>query len=172
MTSNALKRRTAGKDMVVYKVSRRGESGDMISYFQKFEYVPQKIYSICGDLDIYGRDGDVSSISEGFHSYSGKTLVCVRLHPPTIGIYRMDNICKFLQTYNNFDDERDIVIVRCIIPEGYAYYENEDGEIVSDGISVTEDYISCGKLRDYMRKSIIEVFTTIDKLFDLLMTSE
>lgn len=125
-----------------------------------------------GELIIDESTNDYYTISNGFHSYGGKNIISVWLHIKTIGIYGMGNICRLLQTYNNFDDERDIVIVRCIIPEGYAYYENEDGEIVSDGISVTEDYISCGKLRDYMRKSIIEVFTTIDKLFDLLMTSE
>lgn len=162
--------KSADEDIVVYKVMRRKENSRLLSYFKGFEYVPEELYSIQKDLVIYDEGDDKRTISEGLHSYSGKCVVEIWLRDEMINIHGIDWMHRdtnLNMPYHKYDGngDNDIVIVKCVIPVGSKYYRNEDGEIVSDWLSPTKDYISCNKLMDYVMRGHSDVMT-FDQIFE------
>lgn len=173
---DALERRTAVKDIVAYKVLRLEEGGRFFSYLQGFEYTPQRTCVLSEDL-VMSKDvnGD-RTINEGFHSYGGGCIVKTWGVSGMIGIYGQYRY-KLLYLYDsmgmgNYDcDSGDTVFARCVIPEGSAYYENERGEIVSDGICLTKDYVPYDELMDFLKGSN-DCMATFDEVFEHLKAGE
>lgn len=151
--------RTAGEDIPVYKVMWLPyEEGKFYSYYNEMEYEVRKVYSMedfkpeNAEFILFGYS---MRIDEGFHSYNkDKTkiydrLFCWEIQGSTecFPMYSRDIIltpptdCKY----------KDIVAVKCIIPKGSTYYENEYGEIVSDKIMVTDEIIRRFNSKDRVR---------------------
>ena len=98
----------------------------IISLFKKYKYIPYKKQQII-DLKfkpielfyyIYGNDKIIGyKIDAGYHSY---------------------NTIEIAQENKLFRDE---VVIKCIIPKGTEYYINNDNEIVSSTIIVTDQIV-------------------------------
>lgn len=175
-SQDSLTKRTADEDLVVYKVLRSKENGRLLSYFNEFEYAPGEWYSINKDLVIYDEGNENRTISEGFHSYDRKCNVEMRFFDGTIDIHGINwgyRNTALNTRYDRYDGRSndDIVIAKCVIPIGSKYYENMDGEIVSDWIRLTKDYISYNKLSDYALRRSPNVMT-FDQIFECLNVNE
>ena len=131
--------RIALRDIEVYKVL--GEDGK--SPYQEYQYdfnkETKQVYlktlkRVNGAIDIY----------EGYHSYSKKcrfvksfydntTYTYITVFPPK----KKENLNTFINglSYNNN------VIYKAIIPKGTIYYQNRDGEYVSEKIIVTDELV-------------------------------
>ena len=98
----------------------------IISLFKKYKYIPYKKQQII-DLKfkpielfyyIYGNDKIIGyKIDAGYHSY---------------------NTIEIAQENKLFRDE---VVIKCIIPKGTEYYINNNNEIVSSTIIVTDQIV-------------------------------
>ena len=134
----------ANKDIEVYKILFSSDGNDVgISLITKYTYLKEEVNKMKNgnSLPVSFDIDETYNIDEGFHSYDGK--------------------CKFLFGKNFFEQEifclydiactektiykeklitvpKSCVIGLFIIPSGSHYYENEDGEIVSDSIILKE----------------------------------
>ena len=155
-------KRIAERDIEVYKVL----------YKHKDKYVP---YFYCGYLayevgKLYKQemnvlnDGIYCEVDAAFHSYSMERTYVKRRDNPFLTTYRIyskndeswfdhyyDDKHNTIQVTNKFLSDETIILkedvhfVKCIIPKGAEYFENEDGEIVSNKIVVTGDEIDKGE---------------------------
>lgn len=122
--------RTAEEDIIVYKIVAVGVGG-IYSYFQNFGYKKQKEYCLDGELIIDGTNDYYYSISNGFHSYSGMCKVWVDAKVFIVSVYSLTE--KIYWNYIN----NATVVAECVVPKGSTYYENKNGEIVSNKIILT-----------------------------------
>lgn len=100
-----------------------------------------KLYS-CNTLSIGAVDkkGNIR-ISRGFHCYGKYVAVCRPNALSEIGTqydYLVHMIGKPYQGYWR-NSTRKPILVECTIPSGSIYYENEDGEIVSDHLRIDRE---------------------------------
>lgn len=106
-------RRVARKDIHVYKIVVGGNTG-CTSAVRNLYYEYNKIYTQEKPINVMLLKLNKEWIIEkGFHSY--KTY------------------SKAKEEYHKLDINYHI-IVQCIIPKGSTFYENENGEVVSDSI--------------------------------------
>jgi len=120
---------TAEADVPILKVGV--EDGNiMVSPYNKFPYELGKIYKMPGMNLIYSEFQ--CHIHEGFHSYDPRKL---QLHHEFWGVIvakgglRRDSYPRWMDIFEGF------------IPKGSHYYLNVYGELVSDGICITNKKI-------------------------------
>lgn len=138
----------AGEDIFVYKVMLQNpDTGRYKSLYYGKDYEAGKIYTtymvpidagplFCAKYRIM--------INEGFHSYNAdKTEIIKDIYWRVNSKEVKNNCLERIYCYSYFLDYeyREVVAVKCIIPKGACYYENELGEMVSDQIIVTYDII-------------------------------
>lgn len=105
-------------------------------YEDKFVYSVNETYHSKIKLESPYSKVDYYRITEGFHSYKSscpitlsKSFFCTTLN---VGYPNEDGeLEQYCMTCNSY---RTLGIMSCIIPKGSKYYENEDGEIVSNTI--------------------------------------
>ena len=144
ITERSINEKIASKDIVCFKLFREQDIVYRTKHFlgfkigkpkivklnsiiQHFEYIPYKkqksinlhIESCKPIIDfIHYKIKEYVRIEEGYHSYA--TLATAKFNKTSSPI---------------------TIIVRCIIPKGAVYYLNEDDEIVSSTIIVTDKII-------------------------------
>ena len=139
----------AGEDIFVYKVMLQNpDTGRYKSLYYEMEYEPGKVYST------YMEPIDVGPLCEkcriminkGFHSYNADKTEIVKgismNHWSINSKETKDFWLDMIYGFSYLDDEyKELVAVKCIIPKGACYYENELGEMVSDQLMVTDNII-------------------------------
>jgi hypothetical protein len=141
-------KKIAHKNINVLKILFFDDSNNsIISYFYNFKYEENVIYfEKIDDYFIVDKYDDVLyrpryllyRINKGFHSYKN---IKFEFRFPLLFAY--NNNGNFLERYNINTEMR---VALCSIPEGSEYYENENGEIVSNSIIINkvisiEDYV-------------------------------
>lgn len=120
---------TAETDIPILKVGV--EDGNiMVSPYTKFSYKLGKIYKMSKINPIYHKDQ--CYINEGFHSYDPRELQLYREFWGVIvakGGLRHTIYASWMNIFEGF------------IPKGSHYYLNMCGELVSDGICITNKKI-------------------------------
>lgn len=81
-------------------------------YYMNYQYHSESLKVIEVNNPFYPH----YAISKGFHSYKNFAIAEKALKESSISSY--------------------LTVVKCIIPENSSFYENEDGEIVSDSIII------------------------------------
>jgi hypothetical protein len=143
---NLTDKKIANKDIHVYKIVRRVEEGDKVTYkapFNPFYYKLGRMYR--SEFGIRSFDSFIE-INEGFHSFSEDMLVRMN-DVNNIALYNKKNggmmFCVYIKQTSAitsaFGPCGTPVIMECIIPNGATYYENEFGEIVSNEIILHKD---------------------------------
>ena len=139
------KARTADKPIKTFKICRKSDE-QVVSFYMGKEYDVGETYS--GKFDPSETENIFNNgIKTGFHSYNSEnTIVKKRKMFSTfdnedddadwddfswIEVFGMDRF-----HLDHFMNTEDVVLVECTIPEGSTYYENENGEIVSDAIRI------------------------------------
>lgn len=126
--------KTVEEDIIVYKVVTVNNRG-IYSFFQNFAYKEQKDYCLGCELTVKDNVNDYYYvIINGFHSYDKKVKVSVNANF-SVNVYSMDGAI-----YWNYVNH-GIAIIECIVPKGSTYFENEDGEIVSNRIILTNRHL-------------------------------
>ena len=123
---------TAG-DMPVYKVLLI-KGNDLLSpyremlYFKDILYI-EKIRPI-GEEEI--------SIEAGLHCYSGSCTVKMKnaYNDKYILVDTKRHFRVYYESFRSDTDNRIMAVFRGVIPKGTVYYENEHGEIVSEGLKI------------------------------------
>lgn len=140
--------KTAKKPIKVYKVCKKRPNSDIIiSYYMNHEYKVGETYRMAADFEVIDYDEveptrPYYEINAGFHSYSHeKTKVKMTYHyngddRKLIEVLFGDQNCTIDYFKVSHYDTIDIVRVECTIPEGSTYYENANGEIVSNAITI------------------------------------
>ena len=150
-------RKVADKDIEVYKVMYKYQDKYLPYYkYSEFHYEPGTLYTQeLIPLSISFYSPDLCDIKIGFHSYSHKSTIpmitnsnCIRISTPRgtlIAEYRgySSETMDIYPTWycGKIEVNREIHIVMCVIPQGATYYENGQGEIVSNRIVVTGEEI-------------------------------
>lgn len=146
-------------DIPIFKVCLEEESEGVISYYRYFKYELNHIYSVrklsvvkkCrkdGHIvytQLINGDGEIITIShsseiitpleyriyQGFHSYSSKCKFENR--DIEIKVFSRN---KLVGHYHY----SKALVVKGYIPKGAKYYENEEGEVVSEQIKIVKKY--------------------------------
>ena len=163
-------RRVADKDIETYKVMYKYENKYVPYYYYiiKAYKVGETYKETLEEISIYDskylpwihNEKDAIKIENGFHSYSSEnTDIAHRKMYNTEGFAMLTKDNSLLDYYGegyltndnepikvgwskdpvNLEDK--LYVVKCIIPKGSTYYENDKGEIVSDTIIITGDEI-------------------------------
>ena len=129
---------TAG-DMPVYKVLLIN-GDELLSPYRGMPYAENILYTKdikpktgCNDFMGYQ-----IRIEEGLHCYSGSCTVKME-NAYTDKYILVDTKRHFRLYYKSFrrdTDNRIMAVFRGVIPKGTVYYENEHGEIVSEGLKI------------------------------------
>ena len=129
VSSNAVKQ-IAEEDIKVFKI---GEShrGMFYSMYKDFKYQLNQLYTSCIDIE---SNGYRFVGSQGFHSYD-QSIVYLKIFNNGIPRWEVGAIHARL----DFDTvTAGYVKAECVIPKGSVYYENENGEIISEAIIVKQ----------------------------------
>ena len=134
----------ASKDIPIYKIMRFKREylfrKKFISAFKEFQYKLGETYT--GKMGIPTCNGDGGYyIDYGFHSYNPLVTYITKGRsalPSMVIKCRDHNLGGFLLGTN-------LVILYGYIPRGACYYENEDGECVSNVIKLTHYKIITGE---------------------------
>ena len=139
-----LDEKVAKKDITTYKIL--GRKGDVyFAPYRDFQYKVGKIYSTEIKPNVYNL---VIEIYEGVHSLHEDCRVQYSC-PTAFFIYNTFGLWIYsICTASN----RNVVIAKCTIPQGTRYFENEDGEIVSESIRIDEVYQTPPFLRTMFKK--------------------
>lgn len=126
-TKKAKTKQVAEKDIKVYKICVNTDHL-VISYCQKYIYVPLEITH---EIPItFVEEVGFNYIADGYHSYkSCKWYPYLSKHKELISVIE--------DTYKTYYYKSHVVIAEFIIPKGTIYYENTNGEIVSNQIMFT-----------------------------------
>ena len=131
----------AHKDIQAKKVLRIGHNGDLSSpFFKTMAWVPETQYTISEGLNlinvfpknVFNR---AWCINEGFHCYSMNNKVGLS-EIGSIVVKKGSNYVTSM--FNHFSD---LKVFEVIIPQGSTYYENADGEIVSDNMILKNEML-------------------------------
>lgn len=132
----------AKKDIHVYKILRRFENEGKARYkgpYMNFFYEIGRCYYTSLGITTFPYSSTIS-IDEGYHSFSEDVYVKL-LNCGLLTIYTK-NSCGTLFSVSLGPGLLTMgtpVLVECTIPKGATYYENSDGEIVSNRIIVNCD---------------------------------
>lgn len=120
-------KKIAQKDFNVYKVLMRNvENSLLFSPFRHFPYCLGKEYK----AEIHVEEAIFNTIDEGLHCYSEDCMVKEFCKSIIVGN-------PYGETLEGYTSElyrlgTSPVVVKCTIPKGSAYYENINGEIVTE----------------------------------------
>ena len=132
--------RIALRDIEVYKVLTKEGKSPYQDYQYEFNQETKQFFlksnkCISGTIDIY----------EGYHSYSKKCRFVKSFYDNTTYTYitvfpkkRKENPNTFISGLSYYNNN---VIYKAIIPKGTIYYQNRDGEYVSEKIIVTDELV-------------------------------
>lgn len=137
------KQKTADCDIPCFKVCNAGaEAGQAISpyrckiYKEGVTYTEQmdepELWSPIGPLVSLHNNWN---INKGLHSYKGKNVE-VKFEKYNNLIFGRRIISDTGNSYTYRLRRFNYTIVKCVIPKGAHYYENEKGELVSDSLKV------------------------------------
>ena len=136
---NKLKAQIAKEDINVYKIVKKATKEYCISPFMDYTYYSKDIQpSLTLGVTIEPRS-IFAKITEGYHSYYSVNFVCDSIVPNIFG-----GCVKTIQCGNRdriFRVDNSLYLATFIIPSGYVYFTNEEGEIVSNKIRYTGKYI-------------------------------
>ena len=136
---NKLKAQIAKEDINVYKIVRKADKESCVSLFIGYTYYKNSIHP-SRILEVrVGSSYSFAEIKEGYHSYSSVNFVCDSIVPSIFG-----GCVKTIQCGNSdriFRVDNSLYLATFIIPSGYVYFTNEEGEIVSNKIRYTGKYI-------------------------------
>ena len=119
-------KRYAAYDMTVYKVCRYSDRG-LLSLFYNYLYESGQLNKSIQLQPIIRKSADWFIINQGYHSF--KEFLKKESTPYNI------SYCYF--KWQMFLIGMGEVIAEFIIPKGTIYYENNEGEIVSENIICT-----------------------------------
>ena len=126
-TKKAKTKQVADKDIKVYKICVNTDHL-VISYFQKYVYVPLEITQ---EINIiFVEEFGLNYVVDGYHSYKSCKWY------PQLSKYKK-LVAVIEDTYKTYDYKSPVVIAEFIIPKETIYYENTNGEIVSNQIMFT-----------------------------------
>ena len=129
-----LQKKTAKKDISVIKILLKTEDGALISPYRFTEYLLDKVYWSEIGQPIENLGHDMWVIYEGLHSYSPSGIsLAADIDSCTIRITPRNDAANLLDYWYQF---AGAVIFEGVIPSGSKYYENENGELVSDGLKI------------------------------------
>lgn len=129
-SSKILEKKIATEDIKTFKVGYERVT-KLRSYYRWFIYDFNQLY----ETEIYPEYSEgLYAITQGFHSYNPKKCTYERCFNEVDKNYskvQSKTIGKLIDKYFG-----DTSVFECIIPKGSEYYENEDGEIVSNQIII------------------------------------
>lgn len=130
-TSETLKKRIATEDIKVFKIGEN-HGGMFYSMYKYFKYQLNQLYT--SYIDIEFQDCNDRFVgSRGFHSY-GPSIV--HLEISTKNVIPRWEVSARQRRLDFYTGGVDYVKAECVIPKGSMYYENEDGEIISNQIVI------------------------------------
>ena len=139
-SSKTLEKRIANEDIKVFKVGYE-RNAKLDSYYRWFLYDINRLYETAIHPE---RFEELYVITQGFHSYNRKKCSYFCKIKDNIILHKIKDIQINVRTkitgkiidryYGNIIDS--IKIFECTIPKGAEYFENEDGEIVSNQIII------------------------------------
>lgn len=144
-------RRVARKDTYVYKIVVGGNTG-CTSAVRNLYYEYNKIYTQEKPINVMLlKLSKQWMIEKGFHSY--KTY------------------SKAKEEYYKLDFPY-YTIVQCIIPKGSTFYENENGEIVSDSIVISNSFRNYVVYEEWLSILIIGILfgVMLSVILNILLT--
>ena len=129
-----LQKKTAKTDIKVIKILLKTADETFVSPYRLTEYRLDEVHcSEIGRPYQYYSD-NIWSISEGLHSYSPSGISLAEdTDSLAIRITPRNDAANTLDYWHHFSNA---VIMEGVIPLGGEYYENERGEIVSNGLKV------------------------------------
>ena len=136
---NKLKAQIAKEDINVYKIVKKATKEYCISPIKDYIYYSKDIQPSLTLGVMIEPSSIFAKITEGYHSYSSVNFVCDSIVPNIFGSY-----IKTIQCGNRdriFMVDNSLYLATFIIPSGYVYFTNEEGEIVSNKIRYTGKYI-------------------------------
>ena len=128
----------AKRDIVVYKIGIYAESDSFYPFFyQEFEYPVNQI--------VFTKVKFTDTINWGFHSYINCELVSSYTN---VNLYSCGKLmfCIFLPNIVYFGE--------FIIPKGATYCLNSNGEVVSDRLMYTGNYVKIHSGKTYNSKGL------------------
>jgi len=130
---------TAG-DMPVYKVILIN-GNDLLSPYRDMPYIENMLYTKDIKPEI-GMDDEIR-IEAGLHCYSGSCTVKMKnayndkyINDKYIIVDTKRHFRGYYESFRGDTDNRIVAVFRGVIPKGTVYYENEHGEIVSEGLKI------------------------------------
>lgn len=137
----------AKRDIQVYKIGTHANNSSFIPfYYNDFEYPTTQIMS-----EIVAFDGIIENglaiIEKGLHSY----LNCVLypLYPRDIDLYTLGDY-RYTLSFSLYS----LFLGKFIIPKGATYCLNNNGEVVSDRLMYTGNYIELQPNTKYDTKKL------------------
>ena len=126
-TKKAKTAQIAEKDIKVYKICVNTDH-IVVSYFRKYIYVPLEITH---EISItFVEEFGLNYVADGYHSYKS-----CKWYPH---VSKYNELAAVIEdTYRTYHYKSPVVIAEFIIPKGAIYYENTNGEIVSNKIMFT-----------------------------------
>lgn len=126
-TEKARIKQIASKDIKVYKICTVTKH-TVISYYYGCAYVPLEITHVIGIT--FTEENGFTFVAGGYHSYKNCKWHSYSTHKYVYAIVE--------DTYQAFHSiMQPVVIAEFIIPKGVTYYENNNGEIVSEQVMFT-----------------------------------
>ena len=149
-------KKIADKNTKTFKAMYMDVSKEEPKYYAPlttYEYELNKLYDV-GSIELVTNKCGERIIEKGLHSFSlrvalgiNKLIAQYGENVYVINGYRFFDDRKRLSPYvlhmksNTLKGNFKLVLLVCTIPEGTKYYENEDGEIVSSKLIVTDKRI-------------------------------
>ncbi len=127
---NRFQMQRAKEDIEVYKVLLKNKEGDLVSaFFESFPWKQGFLYKSPLDIKLTWHQGDYEFHGDqGLHSYIRKPEYDF---PTESYNYPKSFGPSTLYTSGCF-------LAKCIIPKGYSFCVNEDGEVISDALKFIE----------------------------------
>lgn len=125
--------RIALRDIEVYKVLGKDGKSPYQEYQYDFNKETKQVY-----LKTLKRVNGAIDINEGYHSYSKKCYFIYYITTCHIFAFSKKSKSAFFSTLGDFSYKK---IYKAFIPKGTIYYQNRDGEYVSEKIIVTDELV-------------------------------
>lgn len=123
------KPKIAKRDIAVYKRCIRSEEGDILSYFERFKYIPNRLYKV--RLSFTESRNAFDDIEQEYaESLSRDAIVYVG--------HGFHAVLKPSRLRASILDDVDGIVRKFIVPKGAKYYTNAVGNIVSNKIILRE----------------------------------
>ena len=128
-------KRDAKRDIEVFKIIYKTINGRYKSYYWNFEYKKNEVNQ--GELRVANCSPEITNILSGFHSY--KSLDMLNNRGINICVKPIKGSGETIDYVYSIYEKDKLIIAKFIIPKGSEYYENQNGEIVSNQIIFKEE---------------------------------